>query len=58
MDIAVLIAVIVNVGLLAFSYGKLTQRVNDINRRLDNDIKHHFDEIEKRLDRIEKLLMR
>ena len=56
IEIGVLITVIVNICLFFYGYGKLTQRVNDTNRRLDNDIKHRFDQIDSRLDRIEQRL--
>lgn len=33
--IAVIVLIVTNIGLVAFSYGKLTQKVKDLCRRVD-----------------------
>ena len=50
--ISIVILVSIQIVYFAFAFGKISQDVSSINRRL-NDLSHRFDEVENRVGRLE-----
>lgn len=46
METAVMVLVIINIAAVAFSYGRLTQKVKDLCSRL-NDLSHRLGSLER-----------
>ena len=50
--IGVGVLVIIQIGYFAYTFGKLSGKIDSIDRRL-NDLSHRFGEVEERVGRLE-----